>query len=72
MKQSEKYGKRLTLVCLSACLMLSLSACGSRQIRIDECEQPELRGDTYSDLAVLAIEQKAALEICSLKIRATQ
>lgn len=30
-----------------------------------QCDQPELRGPTWADVAILSIDQKASIEICN-------
>lgn len=32
-----------------------------------ECEKPELRGDTWADIAILSVEQSAAIDICNIR-----
>lgn len=34
------------------------------------CEAPELRGDTWRDVGVLAVEQRAVIEDCDARLRA--
>ncbi len=34
------------------------------------CDKPELKGDTWRDVGVLAVEQKAAIDECSERMRA--
>jgi hypothetical protein len=34
------------------------------------CDEPELEGDTYRDLAIYALQAQAALEICNAKLDA--
>ena len=57
-------------VLMLGCLTLFLTACATNKPLMQPCDVPELRGDTYRDLAILAVEQKAALEICNAKIEA--
>lgn len=50
-------------------LLLILTGCAStpyERVIATKCEQPELRGDTWADLAILAAEQRAAIESCNV------
>ena len=32
-----------------------------------ECEKPPLRGETWADIAILSVEQSAAIDICNIR-----
>jgi hypothetical protein len=47
-----------------------LTACASSPIPIREpvrCDEPELKGDTWADVGILAIEQREALRTCNVR-----
>lgn len=52
-------------------MTLSLTACGhlSKIERIEpfRCNEPQIKGNTWADVAVLAIEQRDALRECNLR-----
>ncbi len=55
-----------------ASLLITLfsTACATNSPKLVKpfrCSEPELRGDTWADVAVLAIEQRDALRECNLK-----
>jgi hypothetical protein len=54
---------------LSLLPLLLLTACATRQAQAVKCEIPELRGDTWADVAVFAVEAKSELEICNARNR---
>ena len=55
-----------------AFLTVFLTACASNRPVIEPCDQPELRGETWADVAILAVEQKAAIEVCNARIQAVR
>lgn len=61
---------------MSVFLILSLTACSSRivQVPVDprltvDCKVPEVRGDTWRDLASAYLERGEALEECTQRMR---
>lgn len=51
-------------------VLLSLTGCATTSHSppvVYRCEQPELTGETWADLAILAAKQRAAIEECNLR-----
>jgi hypothetical protein len=57
-------------------MCLHLAACSTVSVleidpRLTEpCPAPELRGETWRDVGVLAVEQRAVIEDCDARMRA--
>ena len=67
-KAQEKNRKAVLLsVLLIACSSIMAGCPASRQVKPYKCEQPELRGDTWADVAILSIEQRAEIEKCNIR-----
>lgn len=47
------------------------AGCGTTKARpfpqAYRCEKPELRGPTWADVAILSVEQSAAIEVCNIR-----
>ena len=49
---------------------MSLTACATRPTITREpvrCDEPELKGSTWADIAILAVEQREALQTCNIR-----
>ena len=51
---------------LSLPLALSLTACAGTSAAV-RCDEPELRGETWGDVAIYAVEARAALRVCNAR-----
>lgn len=67
----------LKKILLAALILPFLTGCLTRyvQVPIDprltlDCGQPQLRGETWRDVAVLATEQQASIDECTARMRA--
>lgn len=53
---------------MSLCLGITAGCQTTRPVvRAAECEKPELRGDTWADVAILSVEQASAIDICNIR-----
>lgn len=50
----------LSFVIMAGC------ATETKRYQVYKCEQPELKGPTWADVAILSVDQKAAIDICNI------
>lgn len=58
----------LTLLLLAGCSTSYVEPVIDARLTRD-CDSPELTGDTWRDIAALAVEQKAAIAECTARMR---
>lgn len=68
-KQQSQYAnyRRLWAVLLSLPLLISLASCGTARIKPVRCDEPTLRGETWADVGIYALEVQQSIRTCNAK-----